>query len=148
MRRIFGTQSATLFRLSYNFPCVFAFLVQLPLYADSLLQPHYGVLCSAHVTWRITKDFDYMRGFRFGSDRSELVCSTYNTHIWKVGVRFIISRFPRTTLPSRKFHAFQFLIAAYAKTNKNIFHTFGFVTFWFVKWYFNCVRWSPHQNSL
>lgn len=148
MRRIFGAQLATLFWLSYNFLCVFAFLVQLPLCADSLLQPHYGVLLPHTSLGALQQTLITWEHFRFGSNRSELVRSTWNTHIWKVGVRFIISRFPRTTLPSRNFTLFSILIAAYAKTNKNIFHTFGFVTFWFVKWYFYCVRWSPHQNPL
>lgn len=106
MRRIFGTQSATLYWLSYNFLCVFAFLVQLPLCADSLLQPHYGVLLPHTSLGALQQTLITCEHFRFGSNRSELVCSTWNTHIWKVGVRFIISRFPRTTLPSRKFHDF------------------------------------------
>lgn len=31
---------------------------------------------------------------------------------------------------------------------KHFPHFFRFVTFWFVKWYVYCVRWSPHQTSL
>lgn len=60
-------------------------------------------------SWRITTDFDYLQAeafSRFGLNRSELVVvlvcvygkNNTNTHIWKVGVRFINSRFPRTML--------------------------------------------------